>query len=517
MTGYFHFRHFKTLALVLLPISISLLGCKGGGIADGADLSRAENSSSDLAPYIPKGPLTFGPSSVFQFGSITNPSGSQSDDFCRSVTTDKSGNIFCTGSTEGSLGETNGGSGDAFVAKWNSNGTLIWIKQLGAITKPGASSGREESFSIKLDSTGNIFIGGYTDSNFGETNGAEGADVFIAKMNSSGTLQWVKQLGAITKPVASAGQDVCYSIALDSFGNIYCGGTTNGSLGEANGNQIEPCTSNCNPDAFVAKWDKNGNLKWIKQIGHVTKPYLSRGSEECKSIAVDSKDNIYCGGNTSGSLGEYNGSGTVDGFGSEDMMLIKLSNQGDVVWIKQLGQISAPFRSNYAEVCESISLDRLDNIYCGGYTNGNLAEISGGQTDMVIAKWNSNGTLQWMKQLGAETKPYKSLSADRCTAITSDDAGSIYCSGSTHGPLEEINGGGEDAIITKWNSAGSLIWTKQLGNLSKNNKSFGDDTCHGLTIDSSNNLICAGSTTGPLGETNGGGYDAFIWIQPDGR
>jgi len=62
------------------------------------------------------------------------------DERCQAITVDSSNNIFCTGYTTGSLGEANGGSWDVFVMKLNVSGALQWVRQLGAVTVASGGS-----------------------------------------------------------------------------------------------------------------------------------------------------------------------------------------------------------------------------------------------------------------------------------------------------------------------------------------------------------------------------------------
>ena len=83
---------------------------------------------------------------------------------------------------------------------------------------------------------------------------------------------------------------------MDSSDNIYCAGSTYGALGEANGGQY---------DAFVMKLDSSGSIQWVTQLGETTKGFVggdNSHSDSCNSIAVDSSDNVYCTGSTSGSF-----------------------------------------------------------------------------------------------------------------------------------------------------------------------------------------------------------------------
>ena len=81
------------------------------------------------------------------------------------------------------------------------------------------------------------------------------------KLNSSGDLQWVTQLGDTTLGFTGGDNseyDACVSIALDDSGNSYCAGSTSGALGEANGGSS---------DAFVMKLNSSGTLQWVRQLG----------------------------------------------------------------------------------------------------------------------------------------------------------------------------------------------------------------------------------------------------------
>ena len=167
---------------------------------------------------------------------------------------DDSGNIYCAGNTYGALGETQGGDGDAFVMKLNSSGDVQWVTQLGGTTATngGDSSGEDYCKSVALDNSGNVYCAGYTEGALGEANGG-GYDAFIMKLNSSGAIQWVTQLGEATATNGgdNFGDDYCNSVALDDSGNAYCAGYTSGALGEANGGEY---------DVFIMKLTSDGEL-----------------------------------------------------------------------------------------------------------------------------------------------------------------------------------------------------------------------------------------------------------------
>ena len=104
------------------------------------------------------------------------------NDYANGVATDSSGNVYVTGGTKGGLdGNTSAGNTDLFVVKYNSSGTKQWTKQLG-------TSGRDSANGVATDSSGNVYVTGYTSGGLDGTN-AGGYDLYVVKYNSSGTKQ----------------------------------------------------------------------------------------------------------------------------------------------------------------------------------------------------------------------------------------------------------------------------------------------------------------------------------------
>lgn len=320
-------------------------------------------------------------------------------------------------------------------------------------------------------------------------------------------LAWITQLGDTTSAPggSNSGSDLCYGVAVDSSGNVYCAGQTNGALGETNGN-----TDN-STDAFVMKVNSSGSLAWVKQLGSITTvPGGDTSSWDlCSSTTVDSSGNVYCAGNTSGNLGEANG-------GVNDAFVMKLDSLGNIVWITQLGaSTKAPGGNNSSsDTCFSVATDSAGNVYCAGHTYGAMGEANGGGSDAFVLKLNSSGSLVWLKHFGAATTvPGGSTSGDdSCKGVAVDSSGNVYCSGYTKSSFGESFGGGKDAFVMKLNSSGSLVWIKQLGATTTvpGGSISGEDYCNSVAIDSSDNVYCAGNTASALGESNGGSFDAFV-------
>jgi hypothetical protein len=118
---------------------------------------------------------------IKQLGTQTLPSASSSEQYY-AMSFDSSNNIFLVGKTSGSLGETfGGGAEDIYVTKYNSSGTFQWVKQFGDTTLGSHADGDEyPAYDINIDEYGNVYIGGSTNGNLGETNGGS-FDAFMIR------------------------------------------------------------------------------------------------------------------------------------------------------------------------------------------------------------------------------------------------------------------------------------------------------------------------------------------------
>ncbi len=208
--------------------------------------------------------------------------GTASDDASFSVAVDASGNAYITGFTGGDLGGVSAGYDDAFLTKFDTLGNELWSQQIG-------TAGYDISESVAVDTSGNIYISGYTSGDLGGAN-AGGYDAFLTKFDASGNELWSQQIG-------TASSDYSNSVAVDASGNAYITGHTPGDLGGANAG---------NDDAFLTKFDTLGNELWSQQIG-------TANTDNSHSVAVDASGNAYITGYTRGDLGGTN-AGSMDAF-----------------------------------------------------------------------------------------------------------------------------------------------------------------------------------------------------------
>ena len=164
----------------------------------------------------------------------TQQYGTTGNDVGRGIVLDSSANIYITGSTEGVLGASAFGLSDIFLAKFDSSGNQLFIKQLG-------TTGFDIGYGVALDSSGNVYVTGSTEGTLGAS--AFGlSDIFLAKFDSSGNNIFIQQLG-------TTGRDIGYGITLDSSANAFITGSTEGILG---------ASALGLSDIFLAKFNSSG-------------------------------------------------------------------------------------------------------------------------------------------------------------------------------------------------------------------------------------------------------------------
>lgn len=459
---------------------------------------------ADLGRITPRPPM------VIQLGAVTKLPGfsNSSTDTCTDIVVDSFENIICVGTTSSSMARASDGSNDAFVAKFDRSGKLLWIVQL-----QSSNAKTDNGSSVGIDSSNNIYIGGVTNGLIGtgailnkqyvppayvwldRTAAAADSDGYVAKISPSGQIQWIKQFGSVSN-------DGCNNIAVSPSGNSYCGSSTDGELGTDAVTGMDEYLGGTAFNPLVAKLDKNGNIKWMRQFGVISQPAQWGLEDKCTSIAIDDAENVYCGGYTLGNIADTNGSG-------QDVLVWMLDKNGFTQRILQVG-VTADGNAevgdvNADEACDDIIVDKQRNIYCSVTTTSAFGETGNGY-DMVLMKWNSNGTIGWVTQLGNTSSPsyYDNTGNQFIQGINVDNNGNILATGYTSSPALAPLTGVTDVLMASFAPTGTLNWVKQYGSPT------GNENCVNVTSDSAGNVYCAGVTTGSYGEAISGGADAFI-------
>ena len=365
---------------------------------------------------------------------------------------------------------------------------LVWSSYLGG-------SGGDWGYDIALDSGGNVYITGQTQSSdlsIGDSGTTyQGvSDAFVAKFSPAGACLWSTYLGG-------SGDDRANGIALDSGGNVCVVGQTESAYWTSNGFDT---THNGAADAFAAKLSPAGNVLWSTYVG-------GSDGDWGYGLAVDSSDNIYVTGQTwssdwviGGSDMEYNG--PSDGF------VAKLSAAGACLWSTYVG-------GGDRDWGYGVAADSSDNVYVTGvtlspgWTNGGFDTDPDGGLDAFVAKLSVAGGSLWSTYLGGSSDDY-----GRDIAIDSSD--NVYVTGTTEssGWPNEVLGatyhGDSDAFVAKLSSAGASLWSTYVG-------AAAGEWGYGITADSSGNVYVTGTTESPGWTTggfdttyHGGDSDAFV-------
>ena len=404
--------------------------------------------------------------------------GTSGEDIANSTATDSAGNTYTAGHTSGDLGGTSIGGDDAFIVKRDSSGNEQWRLQLGTTQDDSAKQ-------IAVDRADNLYVLGWSD---------DPSNSWIAKYDSNGNQQWQKPLG-------DDGYDITNgALTLGDDGSLYITGRTTGDLDGTNQGET---------DAWVAKYDSEGNPQWRQQFG-------TPHADEALAVAVDGNDNVFLTGYTQGAL-----AGTREGDGDVWVAMyepINNSQQTQLAWKTQLGTQSK-------DVATSIAVDNNGRVYIGGQTFGWFGETYDGDADdwvgdrqawwdaihgdrsglggtyygngdAWVAQLNSNdGSSNWKRLLGTEE-------ADNLTTVVTDELGNVYLSGMTEGKLGDSQFGGKDVYLVKYDVKGALQWKKQFG-------SDGEDDVGDLIL-TDTGIFLTGNTSADFGGSNQGGKDGWL-------
>jgi hypothetical protein len=252
--------------------------------------------------------------------------GGSGTDEAYSIVADASGNSYVTGyfsSTTMVLGSytlTQTGMKDIFLAKYDSNGNILWAKN---------ASGNDQDYSrsITLDPTGNVWITGYFQSTnlaIGTTtliNGGGGfSDIFVLKFDINGNTLLGKRFG-----VGSHEQG--YSISADPSGNIFVGGwflTPSFSIGTTTLTNNTPGKA----DWFLAKLDQNANPLWAKSAGGSLDDVIN-------SISADASGNVYTTGAFRNTVAFT--TSTLTSLGFQDVFVAKYNSAGVEQFVMRAG------------------------------------------------------------------------------------------------------------------------------------------------------------------------------------
>jgi outer membrane protein assembly factor BamB len=241
-----------------------------------------------------------------------------------------------------------------------------------------------------------------------------GGGIELVMYDSTGVIQWQNLV-----PLADA-----TGIAIDNSANLYC------------------CGYNSTPaDAQLIKYNSSGTIQWQRTLG--TTGSVQNG----KAVAVDSSGNAYI----------LFSDVSTDSRG--DFALAKYNTSGTLQWQRKLSNA-------YTDSPIGISVDSSSNVYITGASQSSL----GGITDVLLAKYNTSGTLQWQNLIG------DGVNSSTGRGVTTDSSGNVYVTGTVTGT--------QAIQVMKMNSSGAVQWQRAL--------SGGNPDGYSVYLDSSANVYVLG-------------------------
>ena len=385
--------------------------------------------------------------------------------------------------------------------------------------------GTDFIYSVSADSSGNTYAAGYFYNTLTAGVGANEKslstfgvnDGYIAKYDSTGELLWIQQMGGTQG-------DAAYSVVWDKSNAIYVAGTFNGSATFGTGSAKQTLVSLGSQDIFIAKYDLDGNLLWIRQLGSTTSDFIGNTNFYGSGLAVDLNGNLYLAANTGNVAFYVNGVNRqqATGYAGSTIALLRILPDGSLSWMKMSGTTGSA-------TVYHVSLDSTGNIYIGGYYSNAPIILGTGQsavyiptptgTDGFVAKFTNDGVPSWGSMItGNGTDVDYGLSADSNGNVFitgySGSTSVTFGSGSTALALSNPN---PNAAVTfgylaKYSTNGTVQWVRSLSGLSTTNG-------YAVTSDSSGNVIVGGyfnqsltlaspALTQTL--TSSGGNDGFV-------
>ena len=404
-----------------------------------------------------------------------------------SVAAAKAGGVAVVGTFQGtaSVGGvplTSAGQVDFFVAKYDADGTVAWVRPFGG-------PGNDVATSVALDKTGNVYVAGTSDgaltlggSSFGQTGGT---GAFMLALDPYGNVSTARAYGG-------GAYGTAVEIAVACEGSIGLCGSYTGQIDLGGG----PLTAAQGTYAgFVAKFDSTATLSYAVPLG-------TSATATAQGLAFGDVGQLAVVGTFTGT-GQF-GTATLTSAGDSDVFVATFDPTGNSLASKSFGGVGT-------DDGRAIVYDATGNLVAAGDFSdsvdfGTGPVMSQGALDAFLVKMTPGGTVSWAKTFGGPE-------VDLASAVASDGSGELLVAGQfeetmTVGSATLTSAGDKDIFALKLAPAGTNVWSKSFGGVEA-------DQGLGAAFDAQSNALVTGyfRTQVDFGtgmQTSAGDNDVFI-------
>ena len=311
--------------------------------------------------------------------------------------------------------------------------------------------------------------------------------MYLVKYDSCGNLLWDRTAGGDNDTHGRA-------IATDAAGNVY---VTGYSLADTLYFGTTKLINTSSRQAFIVKYDPSGNVLWARQGS-------GNGDNLAYSIAVDATNNVYVAGAFTSATLTF-GSGTAlngSGGSNDNVFVVKYDGSGNFQWLASSHDGFSSSGGDVDALAFGIGTDANGNVYVGGGftadyirfgTDSAKSTNSNGYNDIFIIKYNTSGTLQWIKVAGSDGD-------DVALSLAADANGNSYIAGylgssvsfGTHAVTTSAYG--TTAFIAKYDATGAPQWAKGCTGDPNPNASTDNEAYH-VCLDANGNPSIIGFYT----------------------
>ncbi len=337
---------------------------------------------------------------------------------------------------------TSKGDYDGLIIKYNREGQIEWTEQIGG-------SNWDKITSVAGTADGGYIAGGYfrdtiTLSN-GETLTSKGDyDGLIIKYNREGQIEWTEQIGG-------SGADEITSVAATADGGYIVGlNFSSYIITLSNG---ETLTRKGYTDGLIIKYNREGQIEWTDTI-------RGEDSVEISSVKETTDKGYIVGGKFSGTT-LSNGETLTSSY--LDELIIKYNKEGEIEWTEQIEGGEWLYNLVIDEIYEGGYIIGKVFTEWKSITLSNGEKLtSKGTFDGLIIKYNREGQIEWTEQIGGSSNDQ--ITSVVATADGGYIAGGYFSDSITLSNGETLTSKGSgDGLIIKYNKEGQIEWIEQIG------------------------------------------------------